>query len=90
MVCIAIDSPKTHFLAYTKRFDYIPEHLPGNLTIIASMWPGLKIPKGNHPKAWISTDERKPRKAWICNDNCPECRVCWYLKPGESVVFPIH
>lgn len=96
--------PKTRFLVFTKRVNWLPliYLVPENMTIIISMWPGYYpdslyegVRKENfsiYPKAWVfdkkNPDERIPKNAKKCKHNCTSCKLCWGLK--TNVVFDIH
>ena len=51
-------------------------------------WVALKGAKG---KAAIAYEEvRKTQKSTKCKGKCEECGLCWWLTPGQSVVFDQH
>jgi hypothetical protein len=89
----------TRFLAFTKAFDVVNGYensrtLPGNLTVIFSAWPGMRIhnPHG-HSVAWMQfgTEDRVPEDAVHCPGNCKSCGICFRLpKLHRGVVFQRH
>lgn len=90
-------NPETHFLAFTKQFDVIRpqlDTLPGNLSLIASAWPGMDMPQdvaNALPVAWIDGDPRRPEDAHHCTGNCGECgRACWMIDHKTDVYFDLH
>ena len=84
---------RTRFMLFTKRWDLLPVfEVPENLTIILSMWPRLRNPrKLDFPRAWLSSDKRKPDYHFKCPGKCDTCYKCWELvKLGHDVVFDLH
>lgn len=100
MVHLAYACPETKFLAFSKRYEFLLEygkqHIPGNLKLVVSMWPGLKVPDGleRFPTAWMrdcrAPDKRIPKAAKECPGKCATCGLCWKLPAGKSVVFARH
>lgn len=89
--------PAVEFLAFTKRLDLVfPSTLPGNLVLVASMWPGFTPPKNTDamPHAWLRTketpDPRIPEDAFTCPGSCATCNYCWRMKPKDNVIFDKH
>jgi len=87
--------PDIKFMMFTKRWDLLPlgEKIPDNFSIILSMWPGLRNPKGfdDFPRAWLSIDKRRPNFHFKCPGRCDECYKCWdIVKLGYDVVFDLH
>jgi hypothetical protein len=99
MCSIAEHNPRTRFLAFTKAFNIVNDYdnraaLPGNLAVVFSAWPSMKIdnPHG-HRIAWMQdgTENRVPQNAIECPGNCENCGVCFRLpKLGRDVVFHKH
>lgn len=99
MCRIAVQNPRTQFLAFTKAFNIVNAYertrtSPPNLAMIFSAWPGLRIdnPHG-HRIAWMQdgTEDRVPEDAVECPGNCETCGVCFRLsKLGRDVVFHKH
>jgi hypothetical protein len=91
---IALTFPGTQFMMFTKRWDLLhsAEKLPGNFSVVLSMWPGLANPKKFElPRAWLSTDKRKPEFHFKCPGKCDGCYACWdILRFGYDVVFDPH
>ena len=94
---VAADFADIKFLAFTKMFDLDFWPKPGNLQIIASMWPGLTYFNSPHldilPKAWMQdgTETRIPGNAIECPGQCDTCGMCWHLSDiGRDVFFSIH
>ena len=95
MKAIAKDFPAVGFLAFTKMHHLDFGKTPKNLTIIASMWPGLELPKNvkKLPKAWMQdgTEARVPEDAIPCPGRCDQCMMCWHLPNlKRDVVFEKH
>ena len=102
MTVIAEQNPGTTILAFTKQYkivnDYldITGHLPENLKIIFSEWPGMPIENPhNLPVAHVIFRGLDPSDDWkICGGNCSECACrgvgCWELKNGEHIAFYEH
>lgn len=103
---VKITSRQSHceVLCFTKRFNFVNEwirangHLPDNLHMIFSGWPGLVMDNPYHlPEAHVrfkdGTTTASPN-AIKCNGNCTECALteggCWNLKLNEQVVFDEH
>lgn len=109
MIGVAARNPHCQILCFTKQYDIVnsviykqsPDgmaHLPDNLHLIFSAWPGLEMknPYG-FPEAHVrfrdGTTTARP-DAKDCGGNCSECAVtdsgCWTLKGGEQIVFNEH
>ena len=82
--------PETEFLCFTKMYSMAEEGwklIPGNLTVILSVWPGMVIPSGEHfARAWLDKDPRKPVTANVCKGHCEECMMCFGMKHGNIVL----
>lgn len=98
-VCnIAERFPATKFLIFTKRHDIITSAnvtIPGNLAVVASMWPGWGDMEKvrNFSKAWMQdgTETRIPANAIECPGNCESCGACWGMSRAKlDVVFHKH
>lgn len=104
MVAAAICAPDTKFLCFTKKYDLLklaPKKLggmlPRNLSIVASAWPGVKMPVAvsrRFPVAWMrdpkDPDPRIPKGTHECDGGCDRCGLCWNLPAGESICFNRH
>lgn len=109
MIGVASRNPHCQILCFTKRYDIVNKliykqstdglaHLPDNLHLIFSAWPGLTMSNPyNFPEAHVlfrdgTTTARED--AIPCGGNCTECAVtdsgCWTLKHGEQIVFKEH
>jgi Gene product 88 len=99
MCTIAAQNPSTQFLVFTKAFHIVNAYentgaLPGNLAVIFSAWPGMRIdnPHG-HRIAWMQdgTENRVPQNVIECPGNCEHCGICFRLpKLRRDVVFHKH
>lgn len=95
MKAIARAFPQTSFLCFTKMHSLRFSRLPRNLTVVASMWPGLQPHRNvaKLPKAWMQdgSETRVPDDAVPCPGNCESCGMCWALPMLErDVVFHKH
>ena len=96
MVKVALEYPEITFLAFTKHFRLDYRKVPNNLSIVFSMWPGMKKPvhkTGVSGFAWMQdgTEKRCPRGAIECPGNCETCGMCFQIaKIGGHVVFKKH
>jgi ferredoxin len=93
MMRLARQHPATRFLAFTKMYGLDFRGRPRNLTIVLSMWPGLRNPTKSLPRAWYQdgTETRVPESAIHCPGNCETCGMCWDLpRIGRDVVFFRH
>lgn len=101
MIKTAEELPGTTFLAFTKQYTIVNQHLngaklPENLKIIFSAWPGMPMENPhNLPVANVIFKGQTPADNWkICGGNCAECACrgvgCWELKPGEQIAFYEH
>ena len=95
MKSIAREFPNIKFLAFTKMHHLKFLRIPKNLSIIASLWPGLDLHKNASklPKAWMQdgTESRVPKTAIPCPGECEQCFMCWVLpQVGKDVVFKKH
>lgn len=100
MVSMVMLFPHIKFLAFTKQYAIINQHLdlynilPENISIVFSAWPKhpLDNPHGM-PVAWMQdgTEDRIPDDALHCIGNCETCGLCWNLKSiGRDVYFDKH
>ena len=91
-----LDIPETKFLCFTKRFQFDFKHLPSNLQVVLSMWPGMDLPGpelAHMSRAWCrdGTETRVPETAIECPGGCDGCGACWGLsQKGLDVVFDLH
>lgn len=105
MVRVAERNPHCQILCFTKRYEWVNDYIdrekkpmPGNLHLVLSAWPGLKMVNPHKlPEAHVlfrdgSTTAAPNAKE--CSGNCAECAVtdrgCWTLKNGEQVKFHEH
>jgi hypothetical protein len=106
MLITAFDCPDTKFLCFTKRDDILTKslkakaHLPRNMKLIYSVWPGVELPDRSKmyyngepiPFAWVldhkNPDPRIPEDALICPGKCDLCFMCWDAR--HDIVFPKH
>jgi hypothetical protein len=102
---IAVDFPKTRFLAFSKSYDILARRLfiPSNLTVRVSAWPGLqwtmnrKRLEGRYAAAWVSHLKESdagytdtiPSDAAECPGSCVSCDRCWDGN-CRHVVFRAH
>ncbi len=99
---VAKACPQTKFLCFTKKFnlvnDYLKENeLPKNLKIVFSAWDkNFTVDNPfNLPVTYVNfKDSSKnpdiPEFAIPCVGKCYECKSCWSLEKGQSVVFNQH
>jgi len=104
MVRIAARNQHCQILCFTKNYEVVNQyikcgfHLPYNLHIIFSAWPGYEMDNPyQFPEAHVrfkngtttADDQAKP-----CSGNCTDCALtdagCWILQRGEQVVFDEH
>lgn len=103
MVRVAKECPQTKFLAFTKKFDLVNSYLsiygelPKNLKIVYSAWNrDFKVENPyNLPVTYVSFKNEKenpqiPEFSIPCVGKCYECKACWSLERGQSVVFKQH
>lgn len=102
VVDVATATPKTDFLMFTKRFDWVNEWidkngpLPENLHILFSAWQGLE-PENPHnmPETNVYSCADEIRDDWKqCGGCCFNCACrgvgCWQAKHGDTIAFKIH
>ena len=101
---VAKACPQTKFLCFTKKFQLVNNYLyeidnkiPENLKIVFSGWDNtFEIDNPyNLPTTYVRfKDETKntliPEFAIPCIGKCYECKSCWSLEKGQSVVFSKH
>jgi hypothetical protein len=96
MINISKKHSRTTFLAFTKNFKLNYSNVPKNLSIVFSMWVGMKKPrhkKGVSGFAWFQdgTEKRIPNQAIKCPGHCDNCGMCFNIsKIGGHVVFYKH
>ena len=89
---VALASPHTNFLAFTKQWDHIRGvNFPENVSIVLSAWPGTSIPedlRALYSVAWMNDgSEPMPADALERPGNCSTCGVCWSLSKHHIDVF---
>ena len=104
MVKVAKNNPDTHFLAYTKQFEIVNKYLdkgyrfPKNLKVLFSNWDknfNISNPYGR-PMTFVKfknaelTPELPVKGATVCPGSCENCKKCWELRKGQSVIFNQH
>jgi ferredoxin len=90
---VAKEHPQTLFLCFTKRHDLSFHSIPGNLSIVLSMFPSMPMPSQSLPIAWMQdgTETRIPANAMECPGHCDRCGMCWNLSTlGRDVFFRKH
>ena len=102
IVRVAEACPQTKFLCFTKKFNlvnmYLEFHtLPENLKIVFSAWDNTFLVNNPHnlPVTYVrfkdsSRNADIPEYAIPCVGKCYECKACWSLEKGQSVVFNQH
>lgn len=103
MLKVAKEVPEVKFLAFTKQFEIVNEELnagiiiPENMKIVFSAWDkDFKVPNPyDFPVTYVSFKDNSknpniPEFAIPCIGKCYECRACWNLQKGQSVVFNQH
>ena len=96
MLQVSVACHDTKFLVYTKKFSLTFGWIPDNLTIIASAWPGIRMPNRIRERfriAWFDDgrDKRIPKDSFTCPGSkvgCDNCRVCWDTK--KDIIFHKH
>ena len=104
MIRVANALPDTRFLAFTKKFELVNDHLdagnalPANLHIVFSAWGDfLPVNPYNLPVAYIRFKHQPsqiPPDALHCPKYCGDCvstgKSCWDLRKEQSVFFDEH
>lgn len=91
LAALAEKTPRTRYLVFTKRYSWVPSDLPENLSVVHSVWPGMKLPRRKGPRAWLTSDPRLPVEYYKCSGSCTECDRCWDLaRLGLDVAFDLH
>lgn len=103
MIKVAEACPQTKFLCFTKKFFIVNNavkngvEIPSNLHIVFSAWDNtFKVPNPyNFPVTYVrfkdpSRNADIPEYAIPCVGKCAECKACWSLEKGQSVVFNQH
>jgi len=103
IVKVAEACPQTKFLCFTKKFSLVNMYLdfkcqfPENLHIVFSAWDkDFKVNNPhNLPVTYVnfkdsSKNPKIPEYAIPCMGKCYECKACWSLTKGQSVVFNQH
>lgn len=93
--------PETNYCLFSKNYGVLiglvrgGMYVPENLTILASAWPGHKLPvelQENYRVAWMQdgTETRAPENAIVCEGSCINCLKCYNPKVQRDVILPIH
>lgn len=103
MIRVAKSCPQTKFLAFTKKFNIVNTYLsiynelPQNLKIVYSAWnKDFKVENPyNLPITYVRFKKQEenpsiPEFSIPCVGKCYECKACWTLQNGQSVVFDQH
>lgn len=102
MIEVAILDPKTEFLAFTKRFDFVNGwirengSLPENIHILFSGWTNL-TPENPFalPETNVIPKGKTLKDGWkMCGGNCFNCACrgvgCWQAGKGDVIAFKMH
>ena len=92
MIDLARDFSHWRFLAYTKKYRLDFRQVPENLNVYFSIWPKLRKPvkkMGITAMAYLSTDRRAPKGAFLCRGKCSTCCYC-YSNKAKDVKFDPH
>ena len=96
MDAVAFAHPRTQFLCYTRT---LTKSYQPNLTIVVSHWLEEHQLDSERPNGWVITQKGahylmlKTDKLYTihsCQGSCKVCHYCWYMKPGDLVVFKLH
>ena len=103
IVKVAQKVKETRFLLYTKKFDIVNSYvalgheIPENLQIIFSGWDkDFEIYNPyNFPETYVEFKDKtrnheKIEKSILCNNDCKQCKACWYIRKGQSIKFIAH
>ena len=105
MFQVANAVPDTHFLCFTKRYDFVNSYLmagaqiPANLTIVFSVWGDYGRDRNPYylPVAYIQFKDNSaliPGHARKCPGYCGDCvaakQSCWDMGCGDAVYFNEH
>ncbi len=96
MITVANNHIKTKFLAFTKQYELVlarEKHIPENLAIMLSAWPGFPLPKSKRFPISFMQDGTETRAAGAveCSGACNPCYICWDSNhTGENVVNDLH
>lgn len=102
IIRVAEACPQTKFLCFTKKFILVNMYLefkkiPDNLHIVFSAWDkDFKVDNPhNLPVTYVNFKDKNrnadiPEYAIPCVGKCYECKACWSLTKGQSVVFNQH
>lgn len=92
MIQVAKEIPDCKFLVFTKQYDMVKGNFPKNMSVVLSVWPGLRMPKSKKPLAFMDDgSETRIRNAESCPGNCSNCFKCWNLSSlKKNMVFDFH
>ena len=103
IIKVAKKCPQTNFLCFTKKFNLVNYYLekghkiPKNLKFVFSAWDNsFKVENPyNLPVTYVNFKDKSknadiPEYAIPCVGSCQQCKACWSLKQGQSVVFNQH
>lgn len=103
IIRVAESCPQTKFLCFTKKFNLVNMYLefnpniPSNLKIVFSAWDNtFKVNNPfNLPVTYVNFKDKTrnadiPEFAIPCVGKCYQCKACWTLERGQSVVFNQH
>lgn len=94
---IARRLPGVKFLLFTKAFQFVvTAMIPANLSVVLSVFPGMKVPRMRLPRAYTGEiaeypGDKRAARAAECSGSCIDCARCWDLvRAGGDVRFHIH
>lgn len=93
MVTLAKQFPDVRFLCFTKRYKFVARRrFPKNLSVVLSVWPGMKLPRTTRPLCFVDDGrENRIKNAIPCSGGCDSCGMCWYLPElNRNVVIKLH
>lgn len=94
MLYLALQFPRTHFLAFTKT-EYLLGSVPRNLSVIFSVWPEIPAPDRARKKAWVVFKDPQrnppfPENSFLCPGKCYACKKCWHAESEYNVLLSQH
>lgn len=94
---MAYNNENTHFLIYTRTRFFDDLDIPNNLSVIESQWLGFDRPHASQFPVFMVV---KPglvihgidseTQVFECPGHCPECRLCWNVRPNVIITHNLH
>ena len=96
VVSVAESLPQNRFMIFTKKYNIVNEWidnnklLPVNLTVVFSQDENVILENKHNLPIAIVSDETTTCGSQLNNLTCANCKKCWNVSSGQTVIFKKH